>query len=249
MELRKLSHWNERIIPVIRIFRISAVIVTLAACAQTPPQAPSSSAEPPTVPSGEPAYPKLILGKGLSRAEFRFEQGKLRCITERAADGVGRPDDPFPEYACLNIAGITVGATDGDVSRVAGVPGSSLTMRYLGRIDYIYRIPQFQPEFPNFTGTTPYLKIDYLNDRALAVQLSGPTLRRGAMTFSGLNLGDSADAVRRQLGEPTTIKPFGSTLSVPGPSEEWFYAPHSFSLLVSAGQLRSIRVYIPWRRS
>lgn len=211
-----------------------AVVFLLAACQSQPAVVGQAS------PGDERSLPRT-LGKDVATASFRLINGTLTCDVV-AAPSVGKERIvAWGEQPCLRIGPIEIGAPGDEVMKTLGnVVGSTMSPAVSGKLPVSYPVPQFQPEFPKFTGTWPFFVVTYRDGRAVTVQLSGPKTRPGALTFSGLNLGDSAQRVREVLGPPTEVKPAPRM-----GGDEWFYPPHQFTLILRNDVLASIRVYAP----
>ncbi|NIM50878.1 MAG: hypothetical protein GTN62_10605 [Gemmatimonadales bacterium] len=180
--------------------------------------------------AGEDSLP----GEGPYTLAVRYRDGEstLECLAPPAdADGTIGP--------CLRIGTIFVGQAEEDVVKALGRPWRAVRTQE-GRDAFAHLL------FNDFgTGAGAYFVVQYeeIDDQRIAhsVQLTGqrPPLPHSC---SCLELGSTAQDVRRQLGPPTTIESMQIPL-LDTAGQYWTYTPYPISFEVVDGRVYSIRVW------
>jgi hypothetical protein len=88
-------------------------------------------------------------------------------------------------------------------------------------------------------GRYPYLVATVLQDRIVALQVTGPAASKG-FSFNHIDLGASTETLIQYFGRPNHLEPSGEK-----DTDVWAYAPWPFSFEVKDGHVTSIRIVDP----
>jgi hypothetical protein len=138
--------------------------------------------------------------------------------------------EKLSEHACLRIGALAVGnkvtmlkAALGEPSRIhPGRKEATAWVYFFGK-----------------TAAASYLVASVWHETLVALQVTGRE-PADAYGFSGIKLGDTAEAAIKRLGKPMVAQPTGE-----GTTEIWSYQPWPFSLEITDGHVTSIRVADP----
>lgn len=166
------------------LFALVLAAATLPAAAQMPCRDNVGIPEP-AAPGEEPQSGHFyrIPGKGLA------------CAVDNAeGEAMSQHKQAISFLPCLRVGAVGIADGRGTVESLLGAPSqiSDIDLRTQARV-----YPIHQRSVPE-----PYYVVTYLDNVAVAVQLIGPPTEMPA-TFSGLALGESAQAVTAALGKPT----------------------------------------------
>jgi hypothetical protein len=179
----------------------------------------------------------LFLG-ALSAHSLELEHGEWRRVGPSFACKVGSPQ-PLPPsavtpdalmMACLHMGPFVIRGEAGTLASVLGTPhrslpqpkGAKALMWFLGE----------QGRYPYFVATV-------LNDRIVALQVTGPAPAKD-YSFNHINLGDSTQTLTEYFGPA-----FRVDKSDQADTDVWYYEPWPFSFEVKGGQVTSIRISDP----
>jgi hypothetical protein len=206
------------------IRRMRALLTILAALAAFPAAAgcigSQSLPEPGPIPEAVPFHFQRTAARGLACA-VPAEQGADMAAHRR----------PTSYLPCLKVGAVSIADTLKSVEAALGKPDAitSIDWRTEARAYFIA-----QRSIPH-----PYYVVTFQDDVAVAVQLLGPPTEMPAR-FSGLSLGDPAQAVLDSLGKPSRRCP-GKERS----AETWVWHPFPIGVDIRDGHVIGFKVTWP----
>jgi hypothetical protein len=215
------------IIAAMRLILIAPLLAAIAlpAAAQIPCRDaaglpdPKTEAAPP-----QPNHFHRVVGKGLACA-----------VSNAEGEAMSERKRPVTFLPCLRIGAVGVSDDRKVVEELLGEPTqiSDLDLRTEARV-----YPIHQRSVPE-----PYYVVTYQDDVAVAVQLIGPPTEMPA-TFSGLSLGQPAQAAIETLGKPVQR----CMMRRKGP-ETWMWPPFPIGVDVLDGHIVGFKVTWPAGRA
>jgi hypothetical protein len=134
--------------------------------------------------------------------------------------------------ACLHMGPLVIGGAKSTLTWAVGVSSRTLPQPK-GAIASVY--------FLDRPGRHPYLIVTVLQDRIVALQVTGPAPAPAKdFSFNHVDLGVSTDTLIQVFGQPKHLEP-----SSEKETDLWSYTPWPFSFEVKDGHVTSIRIADP----
>lgn len=214
---------GSHIIAAMRPFILASLLAlaALPAAAQIPCRDASGLPEPAAEATApQPNHFHRVVGKGLACA-----------IDTPEGEAMSQGKRPVTFLPCLRVGAVGVSDDRAQVEELLGEPTqiSDLDLRTDARV-----YPIHQRSVPE-----PYYVVTFQDDVAVAVQLIGPPTEMPA-TFSGLSLGQPAQAVIDTLGKPQRR----CLMRGKGP-ETWMWPPFPIGVDILDGRIVGFKVTWP----
>lgn len=204
---------------------LSALAAALPAAAQIPCRDNSGMAEPAAaVAPPQPNHFHRVPGKGLACA-----------VDASHGEAMSQQKRPVTFLPCLRVGAVGISDERARIEELLGTPThvSDLDLRTEARV-----YPIHQRSVPE-----PYYVVTYQDNVAVGVQLIGPPTEMPA-TFSGLSLGQPAQAVLDALGKPTR-----RCMMRPKGPETWMWQPFPIGVDMLDGRVVGFKVTWPAGRA